>query len=94
MPRGEKLLIARLGNCNSCEEWKISFMNEMKWNEIGLNWKFELKKIFWTLSPNFGKGHDKSCQVARVAETIKLFTVIMSRGEKLAIARLGNCNSC
>jgi len=46
MHRGEKLLIARLGNCDICAEWKISFMNEMKWNEIGLNRKVVLKKSF------------------------------------------------
>ncbi len=46
MPRGEKLLIARLGNCNIHAEWNISFLNEMKWNEIGLDRKVVLKKSF------------------------------------------------
>ncbi len=46
MPWGEKLLKARLGNCDICPERKISFMNEMKWNEIFLDRKFNLRKSF------------------------------------------------
>ncbi len=46
MSWGEKLVIARLGNCYIHAEWKILFMNEMKWNEIGLDQKVVLKKSF------------------------------------------------
>ncbi len=46
MPQGEKLVIARLGNCDICPAWKISFVNEMKWNEIGLDRKVDLRKSF------------------------------------------------
>ncbi len=46
MPRGEKLVIARQGNCDIHVEQKISFVNEMKLNLIGLDQKVDLKKSF------------------------------------------------
>ncbi len=40
----------------------VSFKNEMKWNETQSWLKVWVQKIFSTLPPIFGKGHDKSHQ--------------------------------
>ena len=51
-----------LGNYNICAEWKNLFMKEIKQNEFWSRPKVWDQTIFWTLLPNFGKGHNESCQ--------------------------------
>ncbi len=69
-----------ISNCDICAEQKISFTNEMKWNEIRSRLKAWVQKIFRTLPPNFGKGHDESCQKFCPSCTWLSFYIIPSLG--------------
>ncbi len=51
-----------IGNCDIWADWKISFMNKKKWNEIQPRLKVWVQQIFQNLPLNFGKSHNESCK--------------------------------